>query len=427
MKVYNKGDTKMTLKSFIQNKKIIWWFLLLLIEEIILFIVQDIEFLSDTNVYVYGIGIKNAYLFAALSFIICILVVFILYTKETHKHLECEIIETNNEREKYAEAIKILHDEKFNDEGTKLLNQAMALDTFEPNKIKLLAEAADKYNNTLAGLYLGNLYHSGLYNGSVEIVKKDYDKAFYYYNKVALYDYTGAVLWRLGWMYERSQIAKDMDDTKRKQEALKYYKLSEKFEYVKSYNSLGKFYQNGWGVEKDLNEAIYYFKKATKNGDTFSVLNEAYIHAEKPESFDLAIKCFKHAMDNKTPLSYLKFGEFLEENINHSLLKNYNYDYNYIFNLYKTTIETNNGTLSARAYYNIGKLLDSNPVVIVENKQDLYNMFGNNTSDFVKAAYLKSKELFDLNIKKNVQLTDTSSKIYYSLLEILKQLTDFEY
>lgn len=95
--------------------------------------------------------------------------------------------------------------------------------------------------------------------------------------------------------------------------------------------------------------------------------------------------------------------------------------------MYKTTIETNNGTLSARAYYNIGKLLDSNPVVIVENKQDLYNMFGNNTSDFVKAAYLKSKELFDLNIKKNVQLTDTSSKIYYSLLEILKQLTDFEY
>ena len=42
--------------------------------------------------------------------------------------------------------------------------------------------------------------------------------------------------------------------------------------------------------------------------------------------------------------------------------------------------------------------------------------------EIVKAAYFKSKELFDLNIKKNVQLTDTSSKIYYSLLEFLKQL-----
>ena len=114
--------------------------------------------------------------------------------------------------------------------------------------------------------------------------------------------------------------------------------------------------------------------------------------------------------------------EFLEENLDHSSIQKYSYNYNYIFKLYKTTIETNNGTLSARAYYNIGKLLDSNPVVIVENKQDLCNMFGNNTSDFVKAAYFKSKELFDLNIKKNVQLTDTSSKIYYSLLEFLKQL-----
>lgn len=409
----------LTLYEFFKERKIIHWLFVLVCEEIILIIFKDTLFLEKKYIFIGTHGIKNAYVIGVILLIVFIFIFFISYIKDVKKILNNEIDSVEEQYEKYNEVVSNLNNKYLMDEGMRLFNIAMALDTFEPNKIKLLSDATEKYHNIYAGMYIGNLFHSGLSNGSVVIVKKDYEKAFYYYNMVADYDYTGAVLWRIGWMYERKQIASDLSEEERKKKAFEYYKKSEEKNYVKAYNSIGKFYQNGWAVEKNLNEAIYYFRKATKLGDTFSILNEAYIHALNPNSFDLAVECFKKAMNEKTPLAYLKFGEFIENNLDYFSKSEYNFNHLYIFDLYRTITEINNGTVSARAFYSIGNLISKFTDIIIDKRDDMQKMFGNVSSDFVTEAYRKAKEIFEYNMRRNVKLSDTDIKIYYYLRDML--------
>ncbi|MBQ8502950.1 MAG: sel1 repeat family protein [Clostridia bacterium] len=419
-------DKELNIRGFFKEKKFIVSLFTFLAGEVFLFILNDKSFFENTYVSIGEHPIKNAYVLAAvLLFVFIVWIIFSYYKvkyylyeekdktyKEKENELKKALAEVKEEAEKYKGLIDTLNNKEMLDEGNRLFCIAMALDTFEPNKFKLLAEAAEKFHNLYAGLYIANIYHSGLSNGNIEIVKKDYDKAYYYYNLVVDYDYAGVVAWRIGWMHERKQIDLGLSKEERLKEAFKYYEIAKEKNYVKAYNSIGKFYQKGWGVKKNLNEAIYYFRQATKMGDTFSILNEAYIHAENPETFELAIDCFNDAIQQNVPLAYLKFGEFLEQNLDYFLKNKYNFDAKYVFDLYYTVTSINNGPICARAYYSLGNLISKYPDTIISKRKEIEELFGSAPIDFVNASYKRALEVFEYNIKKNIKLSDTDIKIY---------------
>lgn len=412
-------------KEYVSIGKIISWLFALVFGEVIVFLLEDKGIFGEAAVSIMEKPIKNAYIIAVILFIA--FTIFFLVScfrkkiskyKENEKEMTIKTKELEKEKIiilKYKELLKKFNDEQIKDEGNKLFNIAMALDTFEPSKMKLMAEAAEKHHNLYAGIYLGNLYHSGLFNGDVEIVAKEYDKAYYYYKMVSDYDYTGIALWRIGWMYENGQIFTEMPSIERKKIAKEYFERAKEMNFVKAYNSLGKFYRDGEVVEKNLNEAVYLFREATKRGDTFSILNEAYIHASNPESFDLAVKCFEESIKNKIPLAYLKFGEFIESSVERFTDSKYNYDLFSAFDMYLTATRISNGTIAARAYYSIGKLLSSEPSTIIKRRKEINELFGSAPVDVVQASYEKSVEIFERCMKRKVILSVTDEGIYNKL------------
>ncbi len=184
---------------------------------------------------------------------------------------------------------------------------------------------------------------------------------------------------------------------------------------AKAFNSIGKFHRDGIGVEKNPLKAIQYFREATERGDIYSILNEAYIHAEKEESFKLAIECYEKAIEQNTSLSYLKFGEFIEKNVEYFSKNKYKYDILKVFDYYLTAIKLSNGPVAARVYYNIGCMLSSDASLIVSKSKEIQKLFGSEQRDIVNLAFQKSKTIFENSIRRNVVLSHTDKEVYNNL------------
>ena len=419
-------DEKFDLKQYFKEGKYMYWLFGIIIGDVILFILKDEGFFKNSVVSVCGVGIKNVYIIMLVLLLIFLIWFLSSYFEEAKKLIEKErennkAVREKNEglRNKYNCMISELNNVEKMNESNKRYNVAMTLDTFEPAKFKLLDELAEKYHHVYAAMLLGNFYHSGLFNGSVEVIKKDYEKAYYYYSLVEEYDHTGIAAWRMGWMHEKNQIDRHLSQNEQDEIALKYYQISKDKNFVKAYNSIGKFHNEGrGGLTVNLNDAIYHYRTATIMGDTFSVLNEAYIHAKNPESFSSAIECFNMAIDYGTPIAFLKFGEFIEENIDLLSGTKYALTLEKAFDLYCTATTFNKGPVSARAYHKLGKLVDKYPDIILNKEEVINNIFENRSNNLVKDAYKKALEIFEYNREKNVVLTATDMSVYNELLKL---------
>lgn len=419
-------DKKFDLKEYFKEGKYVYWLFGVVISDVILFVLKDEDFFKNSIVSVCGVEIKNAYIIMLVLIFIFLIWFFLSYFVEANRLIEKEHeknkeIYKNSEElfSKYNCLISELNNIEKIRESNKLYNVAMTLDTFEPAKFKLLDELAEKYHHVHAAMIIANFYHSGLFNGSVEVIKKDYEKAYYYYNLVEEYDPTGIVAWRMGWMHEKNQIDRHLSQNEQDEIARRYYEISKDKNFVKAYNSIGKFYNMGrGGLKENLNEAIYHYRTATIMGDTFSVLNEAYIHAKNPASFDLAIECFNIAIGYRTPIAFLKFGEFIEENIDLLSSSKYELTLEKAFDLYCTATTFNKGPVSARAYYKLGKLIDKCSDITLNKEEFLNNIFESRSSNWVNDAYKKAIEIFEYNRKNNVVFTTADTRIYNELLRM---------
>lgn len=131
--------------------------------------------------------------------------------------------------------------------------------------------ASDK--GCIKGLYnLGMMYIVGLF------VKKSPKLAIMYFNKAAK---AGDIdsLYLIGYIYESKydkimmknikQNIEQNTDQKLKQNidnSLYYYHLASKFGHCNSLYQIGKIYETGKVVAKDIQKAIYYYKLAIENG-----------------------------------------------------------------------------------------------------------------------------------------------------------------
>ncbi len=381
-----------------------------LLSEIVLGIFINSSLCQGTWVSILNKPIRNLYVIG-----FGLLLLYLLFTAFSYVTDKIEM--TNRRRQEYENTIARYNDviELYNSqermsEGDRLFHMALGVDTFESSRIKLLSDAAEFHHHLYAGVLAGNLYSSGLFNGDTEIIKRDYEKAYHYYRVVEDYDYIGIALWQIGWLFEHDRVERHLDKNQRRKKAFAYYERAMEKGYVKGYNSIGKFYANGIVVEKDPHEAICYYRQATKLGDAYSALNEAYIHSQQPENYHLAIECFELAIKQNSALAYLKFGEFLMKNI--GALSNEDYTIFNAFDLFVTATQLSNGTIAARAYYNIGNMLSDNIEIVRQRQDDIQNMFGNSQRDVVRAAYTEAKNVFEYCMRMSMPFSDSDQKIY---------------
>ncbi len=330
------------------------------------------------------------------------------YTKkiEDLEEKENQIVSDFTKKQEDLEEIKrILMSDKKIDKGEILFNIAMGVNTYEPTKYHMLEEAAVKYHHVESAIYLANLYYSGLTNGKKIIIDKDYQKAYELYIEAEKFDLTGVAAWNVGWMYEHGTAPNSKkDDVESEKIAFEYYQKSTSMNYPKAYNSIGKFYtKEKAGLKRDIMKEIECFVKADEGGDPNALLNRAYIYSEEEQWFDNAIECYKTAIEKESPLAHLKFADFLVKNYSH-----FKKDYSpwEILSLYCKVAKQTNIDVSAKAYYNMGKILN-------DEKSDFYQ-FREQVCDKL-----------GLNASNNIQ-EECSSKAYEILEDLLHKGITFE-
>lgn len=393
----------MKFSEFIKSKNVIGGFIVFLAGELFSYIVFCDEVLS-TN-FAFSLSLKQilaiVILLAFLAYVCCC---YLLFLKKS----------INEERQRNEYLQRINEDIKIGiekSEGQKVFALAMALNIYEPSRIDLLKKAAFEYHYPYAGLYLGNLYSSGLMNGDIVIIEKDYQKAADSYISVKDTDETGNAYWQIGWLYEKERIGQNISELKREVLALKYYHESAKYGYAKAYNSLGKFYEKGkGGLNKDRFKAISFFSKAVEAGDSVcAILNEAYIHSEEESEYVKAVECFKTACANNNPLAFLKYAQFIENNMDRLAAQGMRFTVESVFELYKKAAMLVRTPIAARAYFAIGQLSVNNCDFDPNNHWK--GLFSSKPQQFVIACNKKAKVIFDECIARNVQLSDTDEAV----------------
>jgi TPR repeat protein len=75
------------------------------------------------------------------------------------------------------------------------------------------------------------------------------------------------------YLEEQFALACDLEDSKKHVESFKIFlKLAENG-HIGSMNNVGIAYDSGLGVEWNLSKALYWLKRAIKNGETFACIN----------------------------------------------------------------------------------------------------------------------------------------------------------
>ena len=91
-------------------------------------------------------------------------------------------------------------------------------------------------------------------------VKKDYEKAVYWFRKAAEQGHAPAKC-NLGWMYSHgSGVKKDLE------KAVDWFREAADQGFAQAQCNLGVMYDYGYGVKKDLEKAVSWYRKAADQG-----------------------------------------------------------------------------------------------------------------------------------------------------------------
>ena len=145
-------------------------------------------------------------------------------------------------------ALPVTHAKTPNPQTTP--NTEKSLDKLTVEELLPLAQAGD----TSSQFNLGFIYYKG------EGIPQDYQKAAYWWQKVAEQGYSGAQN-NLGAMYEKGQ-GKPQDY----QKAVYWYQKSAEQGYSEAQNNLGTMYEKGQGVPQDDQKAVYWYQKSAEQG-----------------------------------------------------------------------------------------------------------------------------------------------------------------
>lgn len=138
---------------------------------------------------------------------------------------------------------------------------------------------------------MGLMYHLG------RGVQKDLEVAYDWYKKAAMQEYPAA-LNNIGMMYLNGEYVAANEDIA--------FKLFEKAatDHIQALDNLGRCYENGWGVEKDVARAIDYYTMAGDAGYMLGYfhIGELYERGHPPEfpkNVDKAVNWYIKAAEKK--------------------------------------------------------------------------------------------------------------------------------
>ena len=144
----------------------------------------------------------------------------------------------------------------------------------------------------LAQVYAGRIYEFGIG------VEKDARKAVEFYEMASN---NGSVRadFLLGLMYKNVEEIKDYG------KSLSFLKKADELGYFPSASQIAELYQNGLGVEKDYEQAIFWYSKGAKMNDIYSQNSMGYFYATGlvgvSENLDSAKYWYQLAVDNNQP------------------------------------------------------------------------------------------------------------------------------
>lgn len=147
--------------------------------------------------------------------------------------------------------------------------------------LKLLLGLAEK-DYVPAMMNLGYLFESGKY------VRRNYNEAFHWFSRAAEIEIPEAQL-QLGGCYQYG-----LGTTPDFSMAAKYYRLSARQTNFVAMKSLGYLLMNGYGVEKNEDEAQYWFMRAAKEGgNRRAMYNLGVLYSLKYPDTNAVIEAFK--------------------------------------------------------------------------------------------------------------------------------------
>lgn len=194
--------------------------------------------------------------------------------------------------------------------------------------------------NAYANFELGTNEYYGYVTGTPR-----YDRAFEYLKKAALVGHAGAN-YMIANLYLRGLIGSKSDDEL--MIGYEYLKKSYELGNVAASNLLGNMYYEGiYPLEKNVDVALKYYKKASLSNYVFAFNNLGKIE-EKKGNRQEAFNYFKEAALLGESWACNKVGEYyrlgyIEKNMENAYL------------YYNKAIDTNHRTLCYYAYYNLGK------------------------------------------------------------------------
>lgn len=152
----------------------------------------------------------------------------------------------------------------------------------------------------------------GLINHLGRGVPKDLAKAYNLYKSSALQDHPPAIN-NLGMMYLNGEYVE-------KNPAVAFIMFERASpEHAQAKDNLARCFENGWGVEQDLEQAMNFYELAGDGGYKLGYFNLGRLHEEgrggAPVNIQEAIKWYQTAGDNNFAKGYHRIGEIFEQGI----------------------------------------------------------------------------------------------------------------
>ncbi len=415
------------------NDKINWKELFF--SAIISFIVSSIAtFLFN---FMLKLNLVSKIVFGALLFIVClaISISYILRKKlkkfeEGIKKLKMEkeaILDKNSDlKTQIMELGKVISNyentsfKTFESEANIYFLMSLTQNYYEPLRIEYLKEAAHK-NHVFASLILGNLYETGLIYNNREILPKNCDEAQNLYMGIKDKDSFGVSEWLLGWFWEKglTREAKAKTEEDRLAQAKRYYECSLNKGFPKAYNSIGKFYEYGWGgLRKDINKDRQNYSTASDKGDIHGSLNcghsnlNEYLKTKNKDRLNDAIKEYQKAAEKESVEGYFKLAYSYSLKPDNDNAKIY-----YI----KAITSLQDNIFCAAAYYNLYLFIKQNKL---HNDKDIIQaIFGNDPSSMGEAGILLECIIRSYTIFSNIEKRGTIlTKEYKDYFEEIKKM-----
>ncbi len=173
----------------------------------------------------------------------------------------------------------------------------------DDKQAKIYLERLVKEGNSRDLFSLGWLYN---------FKEKDLQKAKEYYEKAGTLGYSRAY-YNLAYLYFKHESYKNSVIEVDYKKAIEYLKKGEKLNNSQSINLLGLFYEKGYGVEKNIETAVSYYKKIA-NIDTYASYNLARYYKGKKD-YTNALKYYEKGNTYGNAESMNELGVFYEKGL----------------------------------------------------------------------------------------------------------------